>query len=108
MKNLRERGFDAERLRLSGNNDEGDLVIRVGGRYHVIECKNVASWTRGKLEGFMGEAVVEAINFSLKRKLSRAHPALFLKRAGKGWSQSYVVLTMDDYLALIGGGDGQG
>ena len=40
LKWLRSRGVNAERLRLSGSRDEGDIVAIIAGKSYVLELKN--------------------------------------------------------------------
>ena len=40
MKWFRKAGVFAERLRLAGNDDEGDLVVVVAGQTYILELKN--------------------------------------------------------------------
>lgn len=92
-------GLDIERTRDTGTNDEGDLVIREGGHYFVIEAKNA------KLEptGFLAEAEVEAKNYAKRRGLPSeiVHPAVFVKRRQKGLKDGLVLLTVNEYVRLI-------
>lgn len=92
-------GLDIERTRDTGTNDEGDLVIREGGHYFVIEAKNA------KLEPtpFLSEASLEASNFAKHRGLPAevVHPAVFVKRRQKGLAGGLVLLTVEEYVRLI-------
>lgn len=97
---LRGLGFDIERTRDTGTKDEGDLVIRHGGLYHVIEAKNA------KLEptGFLREAALEAKHFAEHRFLSPdlAVPVVFVKRRGFGSpGDGLAIMTVDQYANLI-------
>ena len=99
MKALRGLGYDAERLRLAGKDDEGDLVIRHGGRYWVIETKNA------KLEPteFINQSTVEALNFTKHRDLdpTLVHPVVFVKRRQRGFAQGLALITIEEYLRLL-------
>lgn len=102
---LREQGYDAERLRLSGKEDEGDLLIRrdvpgiVTSRF-VLEAKNVK---RMNLAGWVQEAEVEALNYADHRGLNYddVHWAVVHKKHGKGVAKSYVTLPLDEFLRLL-------
>lgn len=99
MNGLREEGFNAERLRLAGTEDEGDLVIREDdGKYLVIEAKNA------KLEPgvFLGEAQVEGENFAKHRglDLDDVESIVIVKRRGKNWRKALVLTTVEAYLGL--------
>lgn len=99
MNGLREEGFNAERLRLAGTEDEGDLVVREDdGKYLVIEAKNA------KLEPgvFLGEAQVEGENFAKHRglDLDDVESIVIVKRRGKNWRKALVLTTVEAYLGL--------
>lgn len=91
-------GIDTERTRDTGTKDEGDLVLRVGGRFHVIEAKNA------KLEPtpFLAEAEIEAQHFAEHRSLpvESVHPVVFVKRRGKGFLDGLALVTIRDYVRL--------
>ena len=99
---LRERGYDAERLRLTGKEDEGDILIRVGpyGTRFVLEAKNVK---RMSLAGWTQEAEVEALNYADHRGINYddVHWAVVHKKHGKGVAKSYVTLPLDEFLRLL-------
>jgi Holliday junction resolvase len=97
----RNAGLDYEQLRMTGTFDEGDGVIRLpNGVYIVVEAKNTAKLD---LAGHLAEAVLEATNFAKHRKFSlkRVFGVLFQKRRGKPVGESYVVMTVDDFIRLI-------
>lgn len=105
MKWLREQGYDVERLRLTGKEDEGDLLIRrdVPGlkvTRIVLEAKNVK---RMSLAGWVQEAEVEALNYADHRGLDYddVHWAVVHKKHGKGVAKSYVTLPLDEFLRLL-------
>lgn len=102
---LRDRGYDAERLRLTGKEDEGDLLIRrdvpgLAVSRFVLEAKNVK---RMSLAGWVQEAEVEAANYADHRGLHSAdvHWAVVHKKHGKGVAKSYVTLPLDEFLRLL-------
>ena len=99
MNGLRSVGEDAERLRLTGKDDEGDLVIRTGdGTYTVIEAKN-AKFQPGV---FIGEMQKEVVNFAKHRKIDqdKVDAIVIVKRRGKNWRQAFVLTTVEDYFDL--------
>lgn len=105
MKWLREQGYDVERLRLTGKEDEGDLLIRrdVPGlkvTRFVLEAKNVS---RMSLATWVQEAEVEGLNYADHRGLNYddVHWAVVHKRKGKGVAKSYVTLPLDEFLRLL-------
>ena len=105
---FRSLGLDTERLRLSGKQDEGDLVVRGGpGRVYVFEAKNTQTWTYSKLLDYAKQARVEASNYAARRNLTPLpHHAAVMKVHGKGWQDGMVLLSMREYLRLMGETDG--
>lgn len=101
MRYLRERGYDVEKLRLTGAEDEGDLLVRPilrDGRI-VIEAKR-----RGALDlaGWIREAQVERDNYDAHRGLDRPSNFVVVHKArGKGIGQSYVTTTLDEWMRSI-------
>ncbi|MFG2209962.1 hypothetical protein [Streptomyces sp. NPDC048638] len=96
---LRSVGEDAERLRLTGAEDEGDLVIREdGGLFIVIETKNA----RFEPGPFLDEAERERLNFAKHRGISpdQVESIVIVKRRGKGWRKAFVLTTVEAYLGL--------
>ncbi|QDP44241.1 holliday junction resolvase [Streptomyces phage Celia] len=102
MNGLREVGEDAERLRLSGKDDEGDLVVRsaeaLNVPYLVIEAKN-AKFEPGV---FVGEMETEVANFAKHRGLSAddVDGIVIVKRRGKNWRKAFVLTTVERYFDL--------
>ena len=75
LKFFRSKGLLAERLRLSGKHDEGDLVVVIAGKTHIIEAKNRKAIS---LPTFWQEAVVESKNYAKARGLSEVPPAFVI------------------------------
>lgn len=104
---LRGTGHDAERLRLAGVEDEGDILLRLDyGKYEiatdriVIEAKREQGF---KLGPWLKEAQVEANNYGLHRGLNYdPHFVVVHHARGKGIGQSYVTTTLDEWLRQIG------
>lgn len=101
MNYLRDRGLDVERLRLTGTEDEGDLLIRQPHQRFVIEAKRVKAMD---LAGWVREAQTERLNYAQHRSIaghSREFPYFLVvhKARGKGIGGSYVTTTLDDWLA---------
>jgi hypothetical protein len=97
---LRERGFDAERLRLAGSKDEGDVVVRINSEAHVvIEAKAPGAGNAIDLAGWMKEAEVEVENYAKARGLdpNRVGYLLVIKARGKGIDQAYTVRRLGKY-----------
>lgn len=95
----RAAGFDTEETRDTGTRDEGDHVIRDGGRYYVVEAKNATL----NVTGFIAEAELEAKHFGEHRGLDPeiVHPVVFWKRRGKGFLDGAAILTIREYLRLV-------
>ncbi|MGL5825579.1 MAG: hypothetical protein ACRCYU_12325 [Nocardioides sp.] len=96
----RELGFDADRTRDTGTFDQGDLAIRVGGQFVIVEAKN-AAFQPGP---FVEEALVEAKHFAELRNLpaDRVHPVVFVKRRGVGGiERAFALTTIGEYLRLV-------
>lgn len=96
----RKLGHDIDRTRDTGLKDQGDLVIRSGGRYFVVEAKNA------KLQPgpFVDEALLEAKHFAEFRGLDeeRVHPVVFVKKAGKSdIRDGLALLPIGEYLRLV-------
>ena len=65
MRYLRENGFDVERLRQAGAQDEGDLVVKDGG-VTIIEAK---ATRRLDTASGVREALAEKVNYAKHRGL---------------------------------------
>lgn len=101
LNGFREQEWDAdvERLRLTGKEDEGDLVIRDEDGYHlIIEAKD-AAFQPGT---FIGEAEREAANYAKHRNLDPdlVEKVVVVKRRGKSWRKAFVLTTVEDYFGL--------
>lgn len=104
---FREAKFDTERLRLSGKEDEGDIVVRAGGRRVIVEAKSGTN-VRPR-HWFDEEAVPEARNYSKRRDLTEdAMPVLSMKSHNKAIGKSLVVITLDEFTELLRKGYGDG
>lgn len=87
-------GLPARRVALAGAADCGDVHVTDGdGDLHVLECKNRR-----------GYAIAEAVD-QAKAEAANAgstFPVAVLKRNGVGdIGRSFVVLELDDWLALL-------
>ena len=89
MKWLRSLGHTAERLRLAGTKDEGDLMCIIAGQTYILELKN-----RKKIDlpAFWDEATVEAKNYAKARGLDKQPPSyVIVKRRNAGINKAWVV-----------------
>jgi Holliday junction resolvase len=97
LKWLRSRGVNAERLRLSGIKDEGDIVAIVAGKTYVLELKNRKSIS---LPTFWDEAVKEAKNYAKARGLEKTPPAfVIVKRRNASIEDAFVIQDLESWLA---------
>ncbi len=98
MKYLRSKGYDTERLRLAGAQDEGDLVVKIGGIPYIIEAKNVR---QTNLSGWVNEAELEAFNYAYHRQIAVPYFFVAHKRRRHPVCNSYVTLPLWQYLDQI-------
>lgn len=98
LKYLREQGYDVERLRLTGKEDEGDLLVRHNGDRFVFEAKNTKRMT---LAGWVEEARLEARQYGDHRGIATPYFAVIHKRVGKGTDQSFVTLPLHEYVSQV-------
>jgi len=98
LKWLRSKGVSAERLRLAGKDDEGDIVCMVAGQPYVFELK---ATVKMDLPQFWREATVEAANYAKARGLDTVPPAyVIVKRRMAGLEQSWVIQDLRQWLAV--------
>ena len=96
LKWLRSRGISAERLRLSGVRDEGDVVAIIAGKTYVLELKNRKAIS---LPTFWDEAVAEAKNYAKARHLEEVPPAfVIVKRRNAAIERAFVIQDLESWL----------
>ena len=95
MKWFRKMGVLAERLRLSGKEDEGDLVVIVAGESYIFELKNTKSLN---LKEFWDEAQVEASNYAKHRGIDKPFSYVLFKRRGAGIHKAWVIQDLTQWL----------
>lgn len=96
LKWFRAKGVFAERLRLAGKDDEGDLVVIIAGKTYILEAKNRKSIS---LPAFWEEAVVEAKNYAKARNLGEVPPTfVVIKRRNASVEKAFVVQDLDSWL----------
>ena len=102
VKYLRSKGYDAERQSKTGKRDEGDVSISTAWGAVVVEAKNVQ---RMDLPSFLRQAAIEAQHFEENRgwdgDTRNAEPVVIIKRRQAEIGQSYVVMTLDQYLSSL-------
>ena len=93
---LRDTGYDIERLHLNGKEDEGDLILKTKNHTYVIEAKA----GQPHLAQFVKEATLEARNYETHRnhKPQSTIGLVIMKQRNKPWSEAYVVSTLAELL----------
>ena len=101
LKWLRSKGLLAERLRLAGKDDEGDIVCMVAGQPYVFELKATAKMD---LPQFWREATTEAANYAKARGIDPTPPAyVIVKRRMATLDQSWVIQDLNQWIKTNGG-----
>ena len=95
MKWFRKMGVLAERLRLSGKEDEGDLVVMVAGESYIFELKNTKSLN---LKEFWDEAQDEAANYAKHRGIDKPFSYVLFKRRKAGIHKAWVIQDLTQWL----------
>ena len=96
VKWFRARGYDAERLRMAGKDDQGDVRVLDDGDHVVIEAKAAV---RFNLAAWIVEATVERANYAKARGLpdDRVEGILVVKAPGRPIGDAYVIQRLSDY-----------
>lgn len=95
IKWFRKLGFSAERLRLAGKDDEGDVVVVVAGQTYLFECKNTAKL---QLDEFWRQIELEAANYAKARSATVPFHYVLWKRKRKGIEKTWVIQSLDQWL----------
>ena len=96
MKWLRSMGAVADRLRLAGKDDEGDLVCVIAGQSYILELKNTA---RLNLPEFWRQAEVEALNYAKARGIGEVPlHYVVVKRRNAAIEKAWVVQDLEQWL----------
>ncbi len=101
VKHFREEwGVEADRLRLSGSTDEGDIILRLpGDRKLVVEAK---SGQNIRPKEWHREAEKEARNYASHRKQADIPPvAVVMKKHNFNIDQSYVLVSLKEFRELV-------
>jgi hypothetical protein len=88
-------GLVAERLRLSGGEDEGDLVVIVAGETYIFELKNTKKLN---LKEFWDEAQKEAANYAKHRGINQPLSYVLFKRRSAGIEKAWVIQDLTQWL----------
>ena len=106
MKWFRSLGVLAERLRLAGKDDEGDLVCVVSGSTYILELKNTA---RLDLPEFWRQAEVEALNYAKARGIGEVPlHYVVVKRRNAPIKDSWVITNLEQWLKEKNNGSTRG
>jgi hypothetical protein len=96
---FRSKELIAERLRLSGTYDEGDLWFLSKQIYFVVEAKNEKGFKPGP---WIQEAVLERDNWKKRRKnFGRVIPLVIAKRRQSNVSKAFVIIQLDEFMELV-------
>ena len=96
MKWFRSLGVLAERLRLAGKDDEGDIVVVIAGKTYVLELKNTVKLS---LPEFWRQAQVEALNYAKARGIGEVPPAyVIVKRRNAGIEKAWVIQDLEQWI----------
>ena len=96
MKWFRGLGVLAERLRLAGKDDEGDLVVVVAGKTYILELKNRKALN---LPEFWAEAEVEALNYAKARGIGDVPlHYVVVKRRNSGIDKAWVIQDLEQWI----------
>lgn len=97
---LRDEGQVAERLRLTGKEDEGDIVLWFDGGEYVCQLKaNRSANTSASLGARLRDAETQAEAYRAHRNLKVAPvPALVIKNPRKPIGSAFVVMRLDEFI----------
>jgi hypothetical protein len=97
----KEIGATAERLRLAGRDDEGDVAVHIPTTKDPVVIVEAKAPGKGKpidLSGWLREAETEAANYARRRELGdRPLPVVVIKAANKPVDQAYVVMRLKEF-----------
>lgn len=98
MKWLRDAGLEVERLRLSGSQDEGDVVVYDEDIRYLIEAKAEAKYN---LAGYVTEALRERDHYCEHRPALKDDvlPIAVIKRRGRPIGDAFIVTTLSEFFA---------
>lgn len=93
-----QAGLPAERLRLAGKDDEGDIAVQDVGLTYLLELK---ATQKLDLAGAVAEVMTERVNYAKARGLDPATvmPLVVFKRRNHGIAKAYVVTTVEEFFA---------
>lgn len=97
---FRNLHLTAERMRLTGKHDEGDLMVYIDGQtVLIVEAKNEQSFKPGT---WIAEANTEATNWAASRKSTLdVVPLVIAKRRNSSTHKAYVIMELDTFMERI-------
>lgn len=99
---FREHACSAERLRLAGKEDEGDLSVRASDTLPVSLVVEAKAGVNVRPRAWFNEAKVEAKKYGERRNMPRnPKPVLIMKSHNRPVGQSLVTLSLDDFTELF-------
>jgi Holliday junction resolvase len=99
---LMDKGYNAQRLPRAGRNDVGDVALPTNNDMYVIEAKAPRRDGKIDLSGWIREALVEAENYRIAKRLKVAPtPLVVIKAPNKGIEEAYVVQRLSDAIAKL-------
>jgi len=97
-----QQGLNAQRLPRAGRNDIGDVFLPATNDIYVVEAKAPRRDGKIDLSGWIREALVEAENYRVAKRLKVAPtPLVVIKASNKGIEDAYVVQRLSDALAKL-------
>ena len=97
---FRNQHLVAERMRLTGKHDEGDLMVYLNAQtVLVIEAKNEQSFKPGP---WINEANIEAVNWATARNATvNVIPVVVAKRRNNSTGKAYVIMELDTFMETL-------
>lgn len=97
---FRNLHLNAERMRLTGKHDEGDIMVYLNGQtVLIVEAKNEQSFKPGQ---WISEATVEAVNWAASRKSTLdVVPIVVAKRRQHSTSKAYVIMELETFMEAV-------
>lgn len=104
LRYIRDKGWKAERLRLAGRDDEGDIAINDPNLPYVLvlEAKAPGPGQPIRLSEWVREAQREAENYQKARGADkRPYAAVVIKAPNKPVGKAYLVFPLEEFLGGV-------
>lgn len=97
---FRNKHLTAERMRLTGKHDEGDLMVYIDGQtVLIVEAKNEQSFKPGT---WIAEANTESINWAAARNATvDVIPVVIAKRRQHSTAKAYVIMELGTFMEAL-------